>query len=265
MPDWAASDVVARTGVFALVALTLAALESWPASRARAVQARTTRAVRHLVLAALGTVAGRLAVPAGLAGVAIWAQAQGVGVLPALGVTGAVGFAVTLVALDLAIYAQHRAMHAHPWLWCLHRVHHCDTAMDLTTGVRFHPLEIAVSLLWKALVVLALGAPPEAVLAYEALLSALALFTHANIALPRGLDRWLRHAIATPAFHLVHHSPRKPETDSNFANALTVWDRLFGTWRDAVAPPDPGVGLEHFREPKQSTLAALLLQPWARR
>lgn len=254
-------ELAVRLGGFGAALAILWLLESWPRTRAREIDARLTRAWRHLGLAALSSVLARLAVPAGLAGVALWSQGAGIGMFNLVPVPGWAVFALTLLVMDLAVWLQHRAMHAVPALWLLHRVHHSDTAMDVTTGLRFHPIEIVISLVWKAAVAVALGAPPEALLAYEVLLNALSLFTHANITLPGWLDRSMRQAFATPAFHLVHHSPRPEETNSNFANALTVWDRLAGTWRDAAALPDPGLGLDEFRARADQTLLALLRQP----
>jgi sterol desaturase/sphingolipid hydroxylase (fatty acid hydroxylase superfamily) len=258
------AEAATRAFAFAGVLLVLLALESLRGVRARPAAGRSARAFRHLLLSVLGTLAARLILPLGLAGVAVWAEGAGVGLFNAEQAPSGVGFLVSLLALDLAVFLQHRAMHAAPLLWRLHRVHHSDVEMDVTTGLRFHPFEIALSLVWKACVIVALGVPVEAALAYEIMLNALSLFTHANIALPARVDRALRLFVATPAFHLVHHSPRRVETDSNFANALTIWDRLSGTWRDAAASPDPGLGLATLRDPEAQRLGALLAQPFGK-
>jgi sterol desaturase/sphingolipid hydroxylase (fatty acid hydroxylase superfamily) len=169
-----------------------------------------------------------------------------------------------VVLLDLAVYLQHRVFHAVPALWRLHRVHHADLELDATTGLRFHPIEILLSMAIKIAAVAALGAPAAAVLAFEVLLNAGALFSHANLALPRGLDAVLRAVLVTPAMHRVHHSVVRAETDSNFGFCLSWWDRLFGTYRAAPAagPDRVTIGLEAFRDPAELRLDRLLTQPF---
>jgi sterol desaturase/sphingolipid hydroxylase (fatty acid hydroxylase superfamily) len=173
---------------------------------------------------------------------------------------------VGIVALDLVIYAQHMAFHHVPVLWRLHRVHHADTELDVTTGLRFHPFEILLSLAIKVAAVLALGAPALAVVAFEVLLNATAMFNHSNVALPPRLEPLARWLVVTPQMHEVHHSADRRETDSNFGFNLPWWDRLFGTYRAAPAAGDDGVviGLPDFREPAERTLLRLLTQPFRR-
>ncbi|MDZ7736662.1 MAG: sterol desaturase family protein [Gammaproteobacteria bacterium] len=171
---------------------------------------------------------------------------------------------VSFLALDLLIYGQHIAFHKIPWLWRLHRVHHTDTAIDATTGVRFHPIEIVLSMLLKMLGVALLGAPVLAVILFEVVLNATSLFNHANINLPLDIDRWLRRVVVTPDMHRVHHSVVRRETDSNFGFNLPWWDRLFGTYR---AQPQAGhlqmrIGLDIFRDRRSRWLHWLLLQPF---
>jgi sterol desaturase/sphingolipid hydroxylase (fatty acid hydroxylase superfamily) len=171
--------------------------------------------------------------------------------------------ALTLLLLDLAIYVQHVLTHAVPALWRLHRVHHTDLDLDVTTGVRFHPFEILLSVLYKIALVVALGAHPLAVLIFEVLLNGSSLFNHANVRLPAMLERWLRLIWVTPEMHRVHHSVLRRETDSNYGSCLSLWDRLFGTY---VAQPQAGhdrmtIGLEAFRTPAEQSLWSLLMQP----
>lgn len=171
-----------------------------------------------------------------------------------------------IVALDLAIYWQHRWMHRVPWLWRLHRVHHSDIQFEVTLGLRFHPLEIILSLLYKFLVIALLGAAPLTVLAYEVLLAVFSLFSHADIALPGGWDRRLRLLVITPDWHRVHHSVHREETDSNYGNFLSLWDRCFGS---RIEQPRDGhrpmlIGLDSFRDEALQTLPALLMNPVAR-
>lgn len=171
---------------------------------------------------------------------------------------------LVIVLFDLAIYWQHRLLHMIPVLWRMHRVHHCDTGFDATTGVRFHPLEILLSMGIKLGLISLLGPHPAAVLAFEVLLSAGALFTHADFALPKRLDRALRRVIVTPSMHRIHHSSWRRETDSNYGFHLSVWDRIFGSYtadprEDERRMP---IGLENFRDSEDQRLLALLINPF---
>jgi sterol desaturase/sphingolipid hydroxylase (fatty acid hydroxylase superfamily) len=173
---------------------------------------------------------------------------------------------LAVVVLDMAIYFQHRLFHAVPVLWRLHRMHHADLDLDVTTGARFHPLEILLSMAIKVAVVIALGAPAVAVVLFEILLNASSMFNHANLRLPLAVDGALRWLIVTPDVHRVHHSVIRAETDSNFGFSLSWWDRLFGTWR---AQPEKGhdgmtIGLPVFRNPEQLRLDRMLVQPFLR-
>ena len=174
------------------------------------------------------------------------------------------GLILAVVLLDLAVYFQHVLFHAVPALWCLHRVHHADTDFDVTTGTRFHPIEILLSVGIKCAAVAAIGAPAVAVVVFEVLLNATAVFNHANGRLPAPVDRWLRWFVVTPDMHRVHHSTILQETNSNFGFNLPYWDHLFGTYR---AQPANGheamtIGLEVFRDQREARLDRLLLQPF---
>jgi sterol desaturase/sphingolipid hydroxylase (fatty acid hydroxylase superfamily) len=168
------------------------------------------------------------------------------------------------LALDLAIYAQHVAFHKAPLLWRLHRMHHADPDFDVTTGVRFHPFEILISMLIKIAVVIALGIPPVAVIAFEVVLNATSMFNHGNVAMPSWLDRALRAIVVTPDMHRVHHSVDARETDSNFGFNLSWWDRLFRTYRAAPQAGHAGmtIGLPTFRDRAELRLDRLLTQPF---
>ncbi len=179
------------------------------------------------------------------------------------GLPGWIEFLIAIIVLDLAIYLQHVLFHAAPLLWRLHRMHHQDLDFDVTTGARFHPIEILLSMGIKLMVIAALGPSAAAVLVFEALLNGMAMFNHANAKLPLGLDAILRMFVVTPDMHRVHHSVLPNETNSNFGFNLSVWDRLFGTYR---AQPAAGheamtIGIEQFREPRELWLDRLLLQP----
>lgn len=243
-----------------LLALCLGAETRWPRRSASGGGRRGT----NLLLVGLNTLFLRLGFPVLAVGAAAWGTGQGWGLLAWLDGPLWLEVLLAVVLLDLIIYGQHRLMHAVPWLWRLHRVHHSDLAFDVTTGVRFHPLEIAVSMIIKMAAVILLGAAAEAVILFEVLLSASSLFEHANLRLPAGLDRALRRVIVTPDMHRVHHSPHREETDSNFGFNLSVWDRLFATYQ---AQPREGheamqIGLSAFRDKQQQGLLALLLQPF---
>ncbi|WP_431269254.1 sterol desaturase family protein [Dankookia sp. P2] len=213
----------------------------------------------------MATLVVRVLFPAGAVGMAMLAQAKGWGALNVLQAPGWVVVPLSVLVLDLAIYAQHVAFHHVPVLWRLHRMHHADLEFDVTTGVRFHPVEIVLSMLIKSAVVIALGVPPLAVLALEVLLNATSMFNHGNIHLPGRLDRVLRWLV-TPEMHRVHHSVLRRETHSNFGFNLPWWDRLFGTYR---AQPKAGhqgltIDIDRFRESRERRLDRMLLQPLRR-
>jgi len=197
-------------------------------------------------------------------GTALAGEARGSGVLPAIGLSGWPAVVIAILALDLAVYLQHVLFHAVPALWRLHRMHHADLDFDVTTGNRFHPIEILLSMAWKLAIVAALGAPAIAVLGFEVLLNATAMFNHGNVRIPAGLDRWLRWLVVTPDMHRVHHSIVAAETNSNFGFNLPWWDRLLGTYRPAPAAGHlrMTIGLEQFRDPGELRLVRMLLQPF---
>lgn len=170
----------------------------------------------------------------------------------------------SLLILDLAIYTQHVVFHKVAVLWRLHRMHHTDLDFDVTTALRFHPLEIVLSMLIKLVLVTLLGVPAVAVMLFEVILNATAMFNHGNVGLPRRLDRALRWILVTPDMHRIHHSIRPEETDSNFGFNLPWWDRLFGTYRDQPRDGHAGmtIGLEYFRDRRATRLYGLLLQPF---
>lgn len=217
-----------------------------------AINMPVERAVQALVFIALfGSVTG-------------YAQQPDFGLLPMTGLPVAAQGVIAIAALDLAVWAQHWLTHRWPLLWRLHRVHHADRDLDLSTALRFHPLEIALSMLFKLAVALALGAPLWALIAFELLLAVLPMFNHANLALPLWLDRVLRLAVVTPDMHRVHHSTRRMEHDSNFGFCLSVWDRLFGTYR---AQPSGGhdtmtIGLPDYPGPETTRLGWAMRLPF---
>lgn len=225
------------------------------------------RAVRwpsNLGVVALDTVLVRLLVPTTAIGLALVCEARGWGLFYALALPAWATVPLAFLALDLAIYLQHVMFHAVPALWRLHRMHHADQEIDVTTGVRFHPIEILLSMGIKLGVVAALGTPAIAVLLFEVLLNATSMFNHSNIAMPLWLDRALRWIVVTPDMHRVHHSIVVRETNSNFGFNLPWWDRLFGTYRDQPAAGHDGmtIGIDQFREPGEQRLDRMLTQPF---
>jgi sterol desaturase/sphingolipid hydroxylase (fatty acid hydroxylase superfamily) len=194
---------------------------------------------------------------------ALWAQSNHLGLLPWLALPPWLAAVIAFAALDLVIYAQHRLTHRVPFLWRLHRMHHTDLALDVSSGVRFHPGEILVSMGIKMGTVVLLGIAPAVVLVFEIVLSSFSLLTHANLNLPAGLDRRLRRIFVTPDMHRIHHSILRAEQDTNFGFHVSWWDRLFGTYRDAPGSDASTMtlGLESFRAPAEQRFAALLRQP----
>ena len=257
--DW---EPIVRFGVFAGV---FAAMALWERSSPRRMlmASRPQRWTTNWLIALIDTAVVRLLFPLAAVGAALDAQAQGWGLLPWLGVPAWLAFVVTLVVFDFAIWAQHLIAHKVPVLWRLHQVHHADRDLDVTTAIRFHPIEIALSMLVKIGLVYALGAPAAAVIIFEVILNGCAMFNHANINLPRPVDRVLRLAIVTPDMHRVHHSVRRPEHDANYGFNLSIWDRLFGTY---VAEPAGGhhgmtIGLEPYQDDEPTRLGWSLLLP----
>jgi sterol desaturase/sphingolipid hydroxylase (fatty acid hydroxylase superfamily) len=204
----------------------------------------------NLGLVVIDTVVVRLLIPLGAMGTAVFGTEHGWGLLNLADVSPWVNIVVSVIVLDLVIYAQHVVFHRVPWLWRLHMVHHADLEFDTTTGVRFHPLEILISMGIKMAAVALLGASWLGVLIFEVLLNATSLFNHGNVRLPAVLDRVLRLLLVTPEMHRVHHSVIRSETNSNFGFNLPWWDRLFGTYRDEPAEGHLGmtIGLHQFRE-----------------
>lgn len=264
-----AAFVIDHEGVIRLLAfgLVLAAMIAWEwrAPRRQPTAPIGVRWASNLSLVALNTLILRLAFPVAAVGAAVIAAQHGWGLFNAVALPGWLAFVATLVLLDLAVWAQHVALHKVPVLWRLHRVHHTDVEFDATTGVRFHPVEIALSMLYKMAVVVALGAPASAVVVFEVVLSVMALFTHGNVRIAPGLERALRRVVVTPEMHRVHHSIHRDETDSNYGFNLACWDRLFGTYR---AEPRDGhqamtIGIAGFRAERDRHLDRLLWQPLA--
>ena len=252
------APTLTRVSVFLGVLILFLILEALFPARQR-VLPRLARWRTNLSMSVLGSLTSALLSPVLAISVAALAASKGWGLFNSLPIDPWIEAAVAIILLDLAVWAQHVAFHYVPWLWRLHSVHHTDRDLDATSGVRFHPVEIAISLFWKALVILALGPSVLAVLIFEIILNAGAVFTHSNISLPGRLDRVLRALFVTPDMHRVHHSVREPETNSNFGFNLSVWDRIFKTYRwEAEAPLTLGLS-EHQTETPARLGASLWL------
>ncbi|WP_209940276.1 sterol desaturase family protein [Ruegeria sp. HKCCE4148] len=250
--------LVAFLGVLAVMAL-------WEigAPRRRREIPRVVRWTNNLALVVLDTAILRLTFPILAVGLAVLAEERGWGLFNNIDAPVWLAIVVSMLLLDLAIYLQHVMFHAVPGLWRLHRMHHADLDFDATTGLRFHPVEILISMGIKLAVVAALGPPAIAVLLFEVILNATSLFNHANINFPRPVDRILRLIVVTPDMHRVHHSIDPRETNSNFGFNLPWWDRLLGTY---VAQPAQGhkemvIGIEQFRTSRDLWLDRMLIQP----
>jgi sterol desaturase/sphingolipid hydroxylase (fatty acid hydroxylase superfamily) len=261
------SDGLIRLAVFLSVFVAMALIELlWP--KRRLIVSKKTRWLTNLGISVAGSILLRLmamlAVPIAAIVAAFYAQEHHIGLLNQVGWPEWIKVVVALLVLDLAIWAQHLASHKVPLFWRLHRVHHADRDIDVTTAVRFHPIEIALSMVWKIVVVVPLGASPLAVFLFEVILNACAMFNHANIALPAWLDGALRVVIVTPDMHRVHHSVRFREHDSNYGFNLSVWDRLFRTY---VAEPEGGhqgmrIGLTPYQSEAPTRLGWSLALPF---
>ncbi len=251
--------LISFAGVFAVVAM---AEIMWP--RRTLTVSKRQRWIANLFLVVMNTILARLVLPLMPIGMAIIARQKGWGLFNLLTINVWLELMASVVLLDLVIYFQHRAFHGVPALWRLHRMHHTDLDLDASSGNRFHPFEIIISFIIKLAFIALIGASVPAVLLFEILLNATALFSHANLRLPLAVDRWLRLFVVTPDMHRVHHSVIPRETDSNFGFNLPWWDRLFHTYRPQPAKghDDMVIGLHEYRDPQRLGLWQLLVQPF---
>jgi sterol desaturase/sphingolipid hydroxylase (fatty acid hydroxylase superfamily) len=262
--DWiVANEPALRLGTFFGVFAVMAVWEL-VASRRELSQSRGKRWFANIGILVVGSLIVRVLFPTAAVGLALFAKSEGWGLLNRIELPPVLAFILSVVLLDLAIYLQHVMFHAVPALWRLHMVHHSDQDFDLTTGIRFHPLEIVLSIIIKFAVIVALGPPPEAVFIFAVLLNATSIFNHGNVRIPRGIDRWLRWIVVTPDMHRVHHSVEISESNSNFGFNLPWWDHFFGTY---TAQPRAGhlgmkIGVEHLQKPEASGLVSLIGMPF---
>lgn len=259
------TEILLRGGVFLGVFIVIALWEALLPRRQRQLS-RRTRWPANLGLVLVNTIALRMVFPLATLGMALSTAQLGWGLFNQLQWPVWIEVVLAFVLLDLAIYWQHRLTHQIPLLWRLHRVHHADLDFDCTTGLRFHTLEILLSMLYKWLVILLLGPAVVAVLIFEIVLNGMALFNHANASLPAKIERHLRWLLVTPDMHRVHHSSIPQETNSNYGFNLSCWDRLFGSYREQ---PELGhetmqIGLREYQDQNQvARLPAMLLIPFS--
>ena len=245
-------EPMVRGGAFLGIFALMAAWEVWAPCRPL-VASKALRWRNNLALVVLNSLLLRALFPTAAIGMAAFAARHGWGVLHYLDAPVWLATLLALIALDLAIWLQHVMLHAIPLLWRLHRVHHADLDYDLTTGARFHPLEIVLSMLIRCAAIVVIGPSVVAVIVFEVLLNATAMFNHGNVSLPPRFERWVRWLVVTPDMHRVHHSVDDDETNSNFGFNLPWWDRLFGTYRAAPRGGQQGmtIGIHGFSSPSE--------------
>ncbi|MAZ83452.1 MAG: fatty acid hydroxylase [Hoeflea sp.] len=261
------SEPLLRLAAFGVIFLVMAITELLAPRLERPELAgayKSRRWITNIAIVLISSLALRLVFPLAAVGTAIWAQSHGYGLFPLLGLPVWVSGILAFIILDFAVWLEHLVSHKWPLLWRIHRMHHADTGVDLTTALRFHPLEIVLSMVWKAAVVVAMGAPAAAVLVFEIVLNGAAMFNHANIRLPKPVDRILRRLIVTPDMHRIHHSTDRRETDSNYGFNLSIWDRMFATYtRDPRrGDTDIEIGLSEWRGREASQLGWSLALPF---
>jgi sterol desaturase/sphingolipid hydroxylase (fatty acid hydroxylase superfamily) len=262
-------EPIIRLAAFGLIFTALALFELWSPRLERPEFTGALKAQRWLTNIAIlivSSLALRVIFPLAAVGTAIWADQKGFGFLPWLGLNPLASGVLSFILLDLAIWFEHVMSHKIPLFWRVHRMHHADTGFDVTTALRFHPIEIVLSMIWKAAVIIALGAPPLAVLIFEIVLNGSSMFNHANIILPLTVDRFLRMIIVTPDMHRIHHSSEPVETNSNYGFNFAFWDRLFGTYATMPRAGQQGleIGLKEWRGEKPSNVLWSLLLPFKR-
>lgn len=268
MIDWVIHESSLRLGSF-LVILAVIAWCEVKLPRRRLTATKGSRWRNHIGLSVCNTLLLRLVFPVAAVGCALMAEQHSWGVFhqPWLkGLSPPFTILISLILLDLLIWTQHLVFHRVTWLWRLHRLHHSDLDIDTSTALRFHPLEIVLSMAIKAAAVIALGIPAVAVIIFEIVLNGMALFNHGNIRIPVSVDKCLRWLIVTPDMHRIHHSTALNETNSNYGFNLSLWDRLFGTYRKVPkrGHENMSIGLESFRSPQEQRFYALLIQPFVK-
>jgi len=251
-----------RLSIFLGVLILMGALEALFPARER-VQKRSSRWVTNLGLVIIDTLAIRVLFPIIAVGAALWASANGWGLLNLVSLPVWLAVFLAVIILDMMIYWQHVAFHKIPVLWRLHKVHHADRDLDASSGLRFHPVEIIISMVYKMGIVIVLGAPVLAVIIFEILLNACAIFNHANVRLPRWIERPLRLVVVTPKLHRIHHSVIERETNTNYGFSVIWWDKIFRSYTDKPEG-ELTLGLNEYQTDAPSNLWWSLIAPFKR-
>lgn len=256
------SEGAIRLGVFLSILILMSGLEALFPARDR-VQKRSARWLTNFGLVVIDTVVIRLLFPVIAVGAALWATSKGWGALNLISWPNWFEIILGIILLDMLIYWQHVAFHRIPVLWRLHKVHHADRDLDASSGLRFHPVEIVLSMMIKIGVVILLGAPVLAVIIFEVLLNGCAIFNHANVRLPKWLEKPLRQVLVTPALHRIHHSVIEDETNTNFGFSVIWWDKIFGSYTDQPKG-ELTLGLNEYQTDQPSNLWWSLIVPFKR-
>ncbi|MDA4848051.1 sterol desaturase family protein [Hoeflea poritis] len=261
------SEPTVRLIAFAAIFLSMAAFELFSPRLERDELMGAVKAKRwftNLSILVISSLALRVVFPLAAVGTALWAQENGYGLFALLGTPAWIAGIIAFVILDFAVWLEHVASHKFHILWRIHRMHHCDPGFDVTTALRFHPLEILISMVWKALIILALGPPAIAVLVFEIVLNGTAMFNHSNVKLPLPVDRLVRLVLVTPDMHRVHHSSDRRETDTNYGFNFPFWDRIFRTYcaQPRLGHRDMDIGLKDYRDNAPTKLGWSLLLPF---
>jgi sterol desaturase/sphingolipid hydroxylase (fatty acid hydroxylase superfamily) len=257
------AEACTRLIVFAILLGLLILWERWAATRVIHIS-RARRWSTNFGIGLFDTLLLRFIFPAGAVGAALFATKQHTGFFHHVPVTGYQAIVASLLLLDLTIYLQHRLLHAVPWLWRIHRVHHADPEIDVSTALRFHPLESVLSMLLKTAVVICFGMPAIGVLLFEMILNSAAMFNHTNASLPYHLEPWARWIVVTPDMHRIHHSTNPADANRNFGFSVSWWDRLLGSYRRPLGTAFPkSIGLPDGKAtPEHVRLIWLLLMPF---
>ncbi len=257
------TEAIIRLSIFLGLFATMAALE-YLAPRREQKYAKSSRWTTNVAITVLDSVLLRLVFKTAAVGGALWAAESGIGLFNIIAAPYWIAFVVSFLVLDFAVWFSHLASHKVPLFWRFHRMHHADVEFDVTTAIRFHPIEILASMVWKYGIVLAVGAPAAAVLVFEIVLNGAAMFNHANWKLPLAIDRWLRLLVVTPDMHRIHHSIERHEHDTNYGFNLSIWDRLFATYTEAPELGQEGmvIGLKQWQDERPTGFAWSLLLPF---
>ena len=255
-----------RLGIFIGILIIMAVLE-FILPRRNVDAKRQLRWTNNLGIVILDSIIVRILIPTTTIAIALYAQRLNFGLFNLISLPYLLTVVVSILLLDILIYGQHVIFHKVHWLWRFHRMHHSDTHIDVTTGIRFHPVEIIMSLLIKFAAIIIFGVPAVAIVVFEIILNATAMITHSNLYVPLKLDKFLRRVFVTPDMHRIHHSVHRFETDSNYGFNLSIWDRLFGTYIEQPQDKHENmlIGINQFREQREQMLDKLLTQPFRKK